>query len=1260
MTKTRVLLLCGIFALVLMLCLTLCFVLANPINKAYASESHSIVSFDGYWFDFNVDPDGFIYFHGDSGYTAEQSNAYAKMDIENDTVYFYRPENNPIKEISGSTEALEFNFKDAGIYNFDSIVIDDVYNANPSLTLTSDVEGVVLNIHKIDLKYGTNLYINGKITVNVIGTDSFDYENGIVVCNSYAIEEEASLNIYSDSKVRDESYDDFAYLYCTCDDYIGGVVNTKGDISIDITKEVASDDIYCVYMSDMDCSFNENFYTNFGTMQLRALSEDNFFHTNDGDDLITAIKNNILSAKDYKYKSSLKNKGSYLELYSEKATSFTVYFHDNSSSSGGEMPPVEGISGDYVLPSPAFIPKPGAEFEYWAVGNNKYMPGDTINVTKDTTIFFMTTSYQYNVTFDANGGTGSMQGSKVNYNYVITLPECLFTSPNESKTFKCWSIKGVEKAVGTKITIQENTTISAVWETLASYTVSFNSNGGTGTMENITSYPNLTLPTCSFDNAGYNFSGWAVDNVDAEPKPVDSVVVIDGNVTLYAIWDANEAWDVAYAVEINGYIQDYSYLAPEGSNITVKSFAELGFETPLGYTFSHWKEKYTHVDNIAPNSAYVVPDDTTRFVAQFTRNPGEIICTVSFDMGSGSGENIDPVKLLAGDYLVFPICTYTPPTGYEFKAWSIILYEDDNPNVYEYQPMQEVQINADNFIVDAENTGVVNVTASWRQAMEIDFEYTSYVLKDETLDTAYLKVWLVYDDTSKEPIDITLCEFYEGNEIIPAKLIPDIKNYVLTNKGNNIISVKYSTYDAESTFIKVTEEFEVTFNANNQTPEVKDSFKRLDNAKYTLPDNPFTAPSNKEFKAWLVGSEEKQPGEQITITSDVEIKAIWQDKTYYVSFNANGGKGNMEVVEKVLGSYTLPANAFTAPQGKQFKGWSLTSNGDVIETQTIDVTNNTTLYAIWENIPAVTYTITFNSNGGTGTMNPVQYAGNYTLPANGFTPPANKQFKGWALAADGNVIATATINVTAATSLYAIWEDISVDPSSLIDENITEQQASAGYNTTAFADAKAAGKTVKITIGTASILFDSAAVNAIGSTANTTIAMTISDNVAELNIPGAQKVVEITLNGFTAGNATVVVPFTTAVPQGKIAKVYFVYGNSKMDMNATFDGTKATFTVPHFSKYVIVFDDIPAPQPENPDEPAVQPKKGLSGGAIAGIVIAIVVVLAGAGVAVFFVLKSKKSNSSKPQSEEKQDDVVDNKEESEPETTEETEDKKEE
>ena len=121
------------------------------------------------------------------------------------------------------------------------------------------------------------------------------------------------------------------------------------------------------------------------------------------------------------------------------------------------------------------------------------------------------------------------------------------------------------------------------------------------------------------------------------------------------------------------------------------------------------------------------------------------------------------------------------------------------------------------------------------------------------------------------------------------------------------------------------------------------------------------------------------------------------------------------------GEYTLPANGFTAPAGKQFKGWATSETGEVIATATYNVTGNVTFYAIWENI----YTITFDANGGTGEMAAVTgvTAGEYTLPANGFTAPSCKKFKGWATSENGEVIATATYNVTGNVTFYAIWED---------------------------------------------------------------------------------------------------------------------------------------------------------------------------------------------------------------------------------------------
>ena len=75
------------------------------------------------------------------------------------------------------------------------------------------------------------------------------------------------------------------------------------------------------------------------------------------------------------------------------------------------------------------------------------------------------------------------------------------------------------------------------------------------------------------------------------------------------------------------------------------------------------------------------------------------------------------------------------------------------------------------------------------------------------------------------------------------------------------------------------------------------------------------------------------------------------------------------------------------------------------------------------NPPVTTYTVSFDANGGTGTMAAVTgISGSYTLPACTFTAPADKQFKGWATSASGAVITGTSINVTANITLYAIWE----------------------------------------------------------------------------------------------------------------------------------------------------------------------------------------------------------------------------------------------
>ena len=59
-----------------------------------------------------------------------------------------------------------------------------------------------------------------------------------------------------------------------------------------------------------------------------------------------------------------------------------------------------------------------------------------------------------------------------------------------------------------------------------------------------------------------------------------------------------------------------------------------------------------------------------------------------------------------------------------------------------------------------------------------------------------------------------------------------------------------------------------------------------ENETFTLAACEFTAPEGYKFKAWAIGSvngEQKQPGDQISITADTYIYAVWDFAEYTVT-----------------------------------------------------------------------------------------------------------------------------------------------------------------------------------------------------------------------------------------------------------------------------------------------------------------------------------------------------------------------------------------
>ena len=129
-----------------------------------------------------------------------------------------------------------------------------------------------------------------------------------------------------------------------------------------------------------------------------------------------------------------------------------------------------------------------------------------------------------------------------------------------------------------------------------------------------------------------------------------------------------------------------------------------------------------------------------------------------------------------------------------------------------------------------------------------------------------------------------------------------------------------------------------------------------------------TATTGNYTIGFLVADAVNRNEERVALTTQAgTVSVAVPVTTYTVRFNANGGTGTMADVTGVpAGAYTLPANGFTAPEGKQFKGWSTDASGAVIEGTTYNVTGDVTLYAIWENKP---HTHTYSTEWSTDSAN---------------------------------------------------------------------------------------------------------------------------------------------------------------------------------------------------------------------------------------------------------------------------------------------------
>ena len=683
------------------------------------------------------------------------------------------------------------------------------------------------------------------------------------------------------------------------------------------------------------------------------------------------------------------------------------------------------------------------------------------------TVYVVFTANTYKVVFNNNGGSGSMDTITCTYDKDCTLTKNAFTKTGY--TFAGWSktstgaIEYTNGSTVKNLATSGSITLYAKW-TANTYTVSYNANGGTGTMSKTTcTYDtNCTIAANSFTRTGYTFASWTKDSTTGTSYAAGSTVknlATSGNVNMYAKWTTN-TYKIAYTMN-NGSLgtnkpTSASYDANvlidnptknltvtinannQGATISKTSVSQV-------QTFNGWTVSGLNTNTAKTGTASNAI--TTAYTGTSTKN------TYFKNLTATNNGTVTFTANWTNTAVILPTITKTGYTcGYATSASGSIAYASGST----YTPSGETsktlyaKCNANTYTITYNSNGGSGTTEKTTCTYDTDctisansFTRTGYTFanwtKDSTSGTAYAVGATVKNLATS------------GNVNMYAKWTANTYKiaYTMNNGTQGTNKPTSGTYNANVLIDNPTKNLTVTINANSQGATISAT----------------SVTQAQTFSGWTVTGLNTSTAKTGTSSSTVTTAYTGTStkNTYFKNLTATKGTTVTFTANWTNTAVTLP----TITKTGYTCGYSTSASGSIAYASGSKYTpNGETSKTLYAKCNANTYTITYNSNGGSGTMSKTTctYNTNCTLSANSFTKDGYA-FVSWTKDSTSGTEYTAGSTVkNLATSgnvnMYAKWEQLGknlynliknqADKTTVIDYSVGSQTSGTNgiYTTT--------------------------------------------------------------------------------------------------------------------------------------------------------------------------------------------------------------------